>query len=153
MVRQSSHNRNVADSVPTIDSSKLAPTVRSYTPAVPGPAAHVKTDTLRLQTTKNYEDLQRYADSTGSVLVLMPAANTHKRFAAVEINSRSGKPGDTLVIRNLRIHGFEAGILVSIPILLKTDNLLFENTKYPFSYVFKPDSKYTAALLTNTTKQ
>jgi serine/threonine protein phosphatase PrpC len=153
VVRQSSHARNTVDSLPAIDSSQTAPGARTYVPAVPGPAVSAKTDTLHLQATWNYEDLKHYADSTGSVLVLMLAKNNTKRFAAIEINTRSAKPGDTLVVRNLRITGFETGIRIQIPILLKTDNLLFENTKYPFNYASKPDSKYAASLLTNTTKQ
>jgi hypothetical protein len=121
--------------------------------SVPGPAAEKKTDTLRLSATKNFEDLKHYADSTGHTLVLVPAKKNNTRFAAVEITGRSAKPGDTLLLRNLRIKDFETGIQMRVPVLLKTENLVFDNTRYPFSYGFKPDSSHRSVLFINSAKQ
>jgi hypothetical protein len=113
----------------------------------------MKTDTLRLSATKNFEDLKHYADSTGSTLVLVPAKKNNTRFAAVEITGRSAKPGDTLLLRNLRIKDFEMGIQMRVPVLLKTENLVFDNTRHPFSYGFKPDSSHRSVLFINSAKQ
>ena len=137
----------------TLDINRILPARRITHPAVPGPDAAMMTDTLRIKNTKNFADLQHYIDSTGRLLVLMPAKNSHTRFAAVEITKRSAKPGDTLLISNLRLSNFETGIKVQIPVILKTENLVFENTRYPFSYVFKPDSNQRTALFMNTMKQ
>jgi serine/threonine protein phosphatase PrpC len=131
----------------------IAPSFRRGGARIPGPGAEKKTDTLRLSATQNFEDLKHYADSTGSTLVLVPAKNKHTRFAAVEITSRSAKPGDTLLMKNLRINNFETGILMRVPVLLKTENLVFDNTRYPFSYGFKPDSSHRSVLFINSAKQ
>jgi PPM family protein phosphatase len=134
-----------------MDSNKVLST-RGIHPAVPGPVVE-KTDTLRLSATQNLADLEHYADSTGRILVLVPEKNTRKRFAAVEITARSAKPGDTLLVKNLRLKDFETGINVRIPVLLKTENLAFENIRYPFSYPAKNDNRNTPVLFTNTAKQ
>ncbi len=136
----------------SIDMDRLLPGTRSKGPAVHGPLTE-QLDTLRISTPKNYEDLKQYADSTGRSIVLIPAKNVSKHFAAVEIDRRSAKAGDTMLIKNLRLRGFETGILVKLPLFLKTENLLFENVRYPFQYPSKTDSQYNAVLFTNSLKQ
>ncbi|THU33037.1 serine/threonine-protein phosphatase [Niastella caeni] len=105
-----------------------------------GPVVAKAPDTIRLTATKNIVDIQRYADSVGNNLLLLPAKEKSNRFAAVEINKSSGKAGDTMVIKNLRLKGFETGIKVSIPVHVKLENTFFENIKYPVSYAVKQDS-------------
>lgn len=146
----------VCDTTTAMDSTRNILAARSVHPAVPGPVAPVKeeqTDTLRLESTQNLQDLERYADSTGKTLVLIPAKHIRKRFAAVAITTRSAKPGDTLLVKNLRLKDFETGIDVHVPVLLKTENLVFENIRYPFSYLFKRNDRSTPVLFTNTAKQ
>ena len=126
------------------------PSVRTTHPVVPGRVA--KADTLRITGTQNLETLTRYMDSTGRHLVLMPAG-ADNRFAAVAITQLSARPGDTLLIRNLRLHGFETGINVHIPVLLKTDNLVFENILYPFNYPYRQDKHTATAAFANTLNQ
>jgi hypothetical protein len=98
------------------------------------------TDTLRLSAPANLLTVQRYADSVGNTVLLLPAKEKVNHFAALEINKASAKAGDTLVIRNLRMKGFEVGIKVSIPVHVKLENTFFENVKYPVSNQVKPDS-------------
>jgi hypothetical protein len=86
-------------------------------------------------------------------LVLVPQKNLIKLFAAVKITGRTAKPGDIVMINNLKIIGFETGLDIHIPVILKTDNLVIENTRNPISYRFKPDSTHTAVIFTNTLKQ
>lgn len=126
----------------TDDSTRKMPaTIFSGQHAAPsGPGAVTTPDTLRLTATKNLVAVQRYADSVGNAIVLLPAKEKVNHFAALEINKASGKAGDTLVIRNLRMRGFEVGIKVSIPVHVKLENTFFENVKYPVSYQVKPDS-------------
>lgn len=132
------------------DSNKVLPSARTVRAAISGPAVSLQSDTLFISFTQNLADLVRYSDSSGKMLVLMPAQKAVQRMAAVEITKRSAKPGDTLLIRNLRLIGFDTGINVRIPVLLKTDNLVFENIRYPFSYRFKENNRSTTALYTNT---
>jgi PPM family protein phosphatase len=136
-----------------IDSNETKPATRVSHAAVPGPAATLKTDTLRISGTQNLLDLRHYTDSTGGLLVLVPAKSSQQRFAAVEINAQSAKPGDTLEIKNLRLKDFETGFNVRVPVVLKTNNLVFENTKYPFTYLFKPDSNHASVLFMNNEKR
>jgi serine/threonine protein phosphatase PrpC len=126
----------------TEDSTRKMPaTIFSGQHAAPSGPASVRTpDTLRLSATKNLVVVQRYADSVGNSLLLVPAKEKVNHFAALEINKASAKAGDTLVIRNLRMKGFEVGIKVSIPVHVKLENTFFENVKYPVSYQVKPDT-------------
>ncbi|WP_207515208.1 PP2C family protein-serine/threonine phosphatase [Longitalea luteola] len=105
-----------------------------------GPATAKAPDTLRLSATRNIVDIQQYADSTGNQLLLLPAKGKTNLFAALEINKSSGKAGDTIVIKNLRLQGFETGIKVSVPVHVKLENTFFENIKYPVRNYVKPDS-------------
>jgi hypothetical protein len=121
--------------------NKMPSSIFSGEHAAPsGPVVAKAPDTIRLSATKNIVDVQRYADSIGNSLLLMPAKEKANRFAAVEINRSSGKAGDTIVIKNLRLKGFETGIRVSIPVHVKLENTFFENVKYPVSNQFKPDT-------------
>ena len=124
-------------------------------PAPSGPAVEKAPDTLRLSATRNLIDIQRYGDSVGNSLLLIPAKEKANRFAAVEINKSSGKAGDTLIVKNLRLKGFETGIKVSIPVHVKLEHTFFENIKYPVSYLVKPDSvnKSLSVQMTNTEMQ
>jgi hypothetical protein len=124
-------------------------------PAPSGPVVEKAPDTLRLSATRNLIDIQRYGDSVGNSLLLIPAKEKANRFAAVEINKSSGKAGDTLIVKNLRLKGFETGIKVSIPVHVKLENTFFENIKYPVSYLVKPDSvnKSLSVQMTNTEMQ
>jgi serine/threonine protein phosphatase PrpC len=120
---------------------KMPATIFSGQHAAPsGPGVVQITDTLRLSATTNLITVQRYADSVGSTVLLLPAKEKVNHFAAVEINKASAKSGDTLVIRNLRMKGFEVGIKVSIPVHVKLENTFFENVKYPVSNQVKPDT-------------
>ena len=141
-----------ADSIQP-DSNHLKPVGRANHAAVQGPATGEKTDTLRVSSTQNFADLKRYTDSTGKTLVLIPKKHNNNHFAAVAITVRSAKPGDTLLVRNLRLTGFETGIDIHLPILLKAENLVFENTTHPFRYLFKPGEKQASILFMNTVKQ
>lgn len=120
-----------------------------------GPVVEKAPDTMRLSATKNIVAIQHYADSVGNNLVLLPTKEKANRFAAVEINKSSGKEGDTLVVRNLRLKGFETGIRVTIPVHVKLENTFFENVKYPVNYLLKPDSikKSFSVQMTNTEMQ
>jgi len=117
-----------------------------------GPVVVRAPDTIRLSATKNITFVQRYADSVGNTLLLMPAKEKVNHFAAVEINKSSGKAGDTIVIKNLRLKGFETGIRVSIPVHVKLENTFFENVKYPVSNMVKPDTtnKSLSVQMSNT---
>jgi hypothetical protein len=120
-----------------------------------GPGVTKAPDTLRLTATKNIVEIQHYADSVGNDLLLIPAKEKNSRFAAVEINKSSGKAGDTLIVKNLRLKGFETGIKVNIAVHVKLENTFFENIKYPVSYQVKPDSvnKSLSVQMTNTEMQ
>jgi PPM family protein phosphatase len=142
---------------PVLKDSVLADSIqigsmRPLHPAAPRPVTET-TDTLRLSATRNLEDIQHYADSTGKNLLLMPAKNTHKAFAAIEITRRSAQPGDTVTIRNLRLKDFETGIKVRVPVLLKPENVIFDNIRLPFTYTYKPDSAHPSVLFINPVKQ
>jgi hypothetical protein len=120
-----------------------------------GPVTAKAPDTMRLSATKNIVDVQRYADSAGNTLVLLPAKEKANRYAALEINKSSGKAGDTIVIKNLRVKGFETGISVRLAVHVKLENTFFENVKYPVSYQVKPDTtnKSLSVQMTNTEMQ
>jgi serine/threonine protein phosphatase PrpC len=120
-----------------------------------GPVVETAPDTMRLSATKNITAVQRYADSVGKNLLLVPAKEKANRFAAVEINKSSGKVGDTIVIKNIRMKGFETGISVRIPVHVKLENTFFENVKYPVSYQVKPDTtnKSLSVQMINTEMQ
>lgn len=136
-----------------VDSNQATQPARINHPAVPGPVVAEKTDTLRITSTQNWKRLQRYADSVGKTLVIIPAKSNHTRFAAIEINANTAQPGDTLLIKDLRIKNFETGIRIQVPVLLKTENLVFDNIKYPFNNLVKPDSSHTSLLIMNNVKR
>lgn len=131
------------------DSNAAIPIRRSTHPAVPGPLTEERRDTLRITSPQSYESIKHYVDSTGKTIVLMPAKTAHTNFAAIEISTRSAKPGDTLELKNIRFNNFETGIHVQVPVMLRTENLVFENTKYPFRYPLKADSRNAAVLFMN----
>ena len=135
------------------DSNAAKPADRETHTAVAGPSAAQVPDTLKLLSTQDFADLKHYMDSTGKELVLLPAKTGGKSFAAVAVTARSGRPGDTVLIRNLRLTGFETGIDVQLPVVLQTENLVFENTIHPFRYLFKPGEKHAFLLFMNTAKQ
>jgi hypothetical protein len=150
------NNRSNTAEVPEDTSRKMPSSIFSGEHAAPsGPAVARTPDTVRLSTTKNIVEIQRYADSVGNTLVLLPAKEKVNHFAALEINKASGKAGDTLVIRNLRMKGFETGISVRIPVHVKLENTFFENIKYPVSYQVKPDTtnKSLSVQMSNTEMQ
>jgi hypothetical protein len=120
-----------------------------------GPVVETAPDTMRLSATKNITAVQHYADSAGKNLLLVPAKEKANHFAAVEINKSSGKVGDTIVIKNIRMKGFETGISVRIPVHVKLENTFFENVKYPVSYQVKPDTtnKSLSVQMINTEMQ
>jgi len=120
-----------------------------------GPGVAATPDTMRLAGTKNIVAVQRYADSTGKNLLLMPVKEKVNQFAAVEINKASGKAGDTIVVKNLRLKGFETGIKVNIPVHVRLENTFFENVKVPVSFKVKPDSlnKSLSVQMINTEMQ
>jgi serine/threonine protein phosphatase PrpC len=105
-----------------------------------GPAIIEQPDTIRLTTTKNILDIQHYADSVGKKLLLIPAKEKNNHLTALEINKASARKGDTMIIRNMHLKGFEIGIKVSVPVYIKLENMIFENVKYPVSYQYKADS-------------
>ena len=135
------------------DSSAAKPAERETHTAVTGPSAAQIPDTLKLSSTQDFADIKHYTDSTGKELVLIPAKTGGKSFAAVAITTRSGKPGDTVLVRNLRLMGFETGIDIRLPVVLQTENLVFENTTHPFHYFLKPGEKHAFLLFMNTVKQ
>lgn len=138
-------DNNEAANVPvTEDTARKTPsTIYSGQHAAPsGPVVVKAPDTIRLSATKNIVEVQHYADSVGNNLLLVPAKEKTNHFAAVEINKSSGKAGDTIVIKNLRLKGFETGIKVSIPVHVKLENTFFENVKYPVSNMVKPDTTH-----------
>ena len=126
---------------------------RSDHSAVEGPELPVteKADTMRITTTQNFTTIKRYTDSTGRNLVLLPG-KTGQPQTAVNITAPI-QSGDTLLLRNLRIIGFENGISIQLPVVLMAENLSFENTPHPFRYLFKQDRKHASILFINTMKQ
>jgi serine/threonine protein phosphatase PrpC len=153
-----SPEKNEAASAQTGEDSahKMPSSIFSGQHAAPsGPDVAKAPDTIKLSATKNIVDVQHYADSVGNNLLLMPAKEKANHFAAVEINKSSGKAGDTIVIKNLRLKGFETGIKISIPVHVKLENTFFENVKYPVSNVVKPDTtnKGLSVQMTNTVIQ
>lgn len=147
--------KNEAASAQTSEDSagKMPSSIFSGQHAAPsGPVVAKAPDTIKLSATKNIIEVQRYADSVGNNLLLMPAKEKVNHFAAVEINKSSGKAGDTIVIKNLRLKGFETGIRISIPVHVKLENTFFENVKYPVSNMVKPDTtnKGLSVQMTNT---
>jgi serine/threonine protein phosphatase PrpC len=147
--------KNEATSAQTSEDSarKMPSTIFSGQHAAPsGPVVAKAPDTIKLSATKNIVEVQHYADSVGNNLLLMPAKEKVNHFAAVEINKSSGKAGDTIVIKNLRLKGFETGIKISIPVHVKLENTFFENVKYPVSNMVKPDTtnKGLSVQMTNT---
>jgi serine/threonine protein phosphatase PrpC len=147
--------KNEAASVQTSEDSarKMPSSIFSGQHAAPsGPDVVKAPDTIKLSATKNIVEVQHYADSVGNTLLLMPAKEKVNHFAAVEINKSSGKAGDTIVIKNLRLKGFETGIKISIPVHVKLENTFFENVKYPVSNMVKPDTtnKGLSVQMTNT---
>jgi len=150
-----SPDKNEAASAQTNEDSarKMPSSIFSGQHAAPsGPDVARAPDTIKLSATKNIVEVQHYADSVGNNLLLMPAKEKVNHFAAVEINKSSGKPGDTIVIKNLRLKGFETGIKISIPVHVKLENTFFENVKYPVSNLVKPDTtnKGLSVQMTNT---
>lgn len=105
-----------------------------------GPAMADMPDTVRLTATRNITYIQHYADSVGKKLLLLPAKEKNNHLTALEVNKTSGKKGDTMVIKNLHLKGFETGIRVSAPVHIRLENMIFENVKYPVSYQYKSDS-------------
>lgn len=136
-----------------IDSIRTGTSVRVNHTAVPGPVVIESIDTLRINSTRSWSSIQHHLDSTGKALVLMPAKKTNTRFAAIEISDRSAKPGDTLVVKNIRFQSFETAIRVLVPVVIKTDNLSFENIKYPFQHLVKADSSHSSQLIMNNVKR
>ena len=115
----------------------------------------VNSKCIRLSATKNITVVQHYADSVGNTVVVLPAKEKASHFPALEINKSSGKVGDTIVIKNIRMKGFETGISVRIPVHVKLENTFFENVKYPVSYQVKPDTtnKSLSVQMINTEMQ
>ena len=105
-----------------------------------GPVEALAPDTIRLAATRNVKDIQLYADSVGKTLLLIPLKEKGAHITALEINKTTVKAGDTLVVRNLHLKGFETGIRVNVPVHLRFENMIFENIKYPVSYLYKTDS-------------
>jgi serine/threonine protein phosphatase PrpC len=128
--------------VNTDDSAHKKPSVifSGQHTAPSGPAVVSTPDTIRLAVTKNIRDIQHYADSVGKMLLLLPAKEKANHFAALEINKSAAKAGDTMVIKNLHLKGFETGIRVNVPVHIRLENMIFENVKYPVSYQYKTDS-------------
>jgi hypothetical protein len=147
-------NTNVSSGEDTV--RKKPATIFSGEHAAPsGPVAATTPDTMRLSATKNITAVQHYADSVGNMIVVVPAKEKVNHFAALEINKSSGKAGDTIVIKNMRLKGFETGINVRIPVHIKLVNTFFENVKYPVSYQVKPDTtnKSLSVQMINTEMQ
>lgn len=136
-----------------VDSNKASTSVRVNHPAVPGPVVEEQTDTLRISATQNWKYIEQYVDSIDKTLVILPAKSNQTKFAAIEINARSAHPGDTILIKNIRVRNFETGIRIQVPILIKTDNLVFENIKYPFNNLVKADSSHPSILIMNNVKR
>jgi hypothetical protein len=139
-------NKAATLTIPTTDdSSHTKATISSGEhAAVAGPVIVDIPDTLRLSATKSITYIQHYADSTGKKLFLLPAKATNSHATALEINKSAAKPGDTMVIKNMHLKGFETGIRVNIPVHIKLQNMIFENVKYPVSYQNKADSNNTS---------
>lgn len=126
--------------------------VRVNNTAVPGPAAE-RADTLRIGSTQTWHFIRHYADSAGKPLVLLPAKKNNNRFAAITIDERSAKAGDTILLKDIRLLQFETGFSIRLPVLVRTDNLAFENVKYPFHHLVKADSSHTSLLIMNHVKR
>ncbi len=132
------------------DSNETKAPVRALHTAIEGPVAPAP-DTLHIAATQDYAILKAYTDSTGRPLVLLPENKNH-HFAAVAITSRSGAAGDTVLVRHLRLSGFETGFAVQLPLVIQTEDLAFENIPHPFRYLFKPTEQRLSILFMNTVK-
>ncbi|MES1223929.1 MAG: hypothetical protein ABUT20_51005, partial [Bacteroidota bacterium] len=141
-----------ADSIQT-DSNYIKPAGRSVHPAIEGPAETEKTDTLRISSTQNFADIKKHTDSSGKTLVLLLEKHSNRHISAISITVRSAMAGDTLMVSNLRLIGFENGIDIHIPVTLKAENLVFENITTPFRYLLKPGEKTIPVLSINTQNQ
>ena len=151
------NNKTANTNVPVDEDTarKMPASIYSGEHAAPSGPVSTTFDTMRLSATKNLTAVQHYADSVGNTVVLLPAKEKVNHFAALEINKSSGKAGDTMVIKNLRLKGFETGISVRIPVHVKLVNTFFENVKYPVSYQVKPDTtnKSLSVQMINTEMQ
>jgi hypothetical protein len=132
------------------DTNQVAHAEPRYHAAVPGPVIQPRPDTMRLASSKNWTDIRKFMDSTHRSLVLIPDKKNYSGSAALRITNFTAKSGDTVTIHNLKIIGFDIGIDIRIPVVLKTENLVLENVKTPFNYRFKPDSAHTTVLFMNT---
>ena len=137
----------------TADSLQLPGTGRASHAAVQGPPAPAAADTLRISVTQNFADLKKRIDSSGKILVLIPSKPQRNHFSAITITGSSAQPGDTLTVGKLRLAGFDTGIEIQVPLVLKADNLVFENIPHPFRYRLKTGEKQAAILFINTVKQ
>jgi hypothetical protein len=118
-----------------------------------GPVTADVPDTIRLTATRNITYIQHYSDSVGKKLLLLPAKEKNNHLTALEVNKTSGKKGDTMVIKNLHLKGFETGIRVNVPVHIRLENMIFENVKYPVSYQYKSDSTNHGIQMINTEMQ
>ena len=135
------------------DSLQLSTAGRASHAAIQGPPEPAPSDTLRINTTQNYADLQKRIDSSGKILVLVPEKPQSSLITAVAITGRSAQAGDTVAVNNLRLCGFATGIEIQVPVVLTAGNLAFENIPHPFRYHLKAGEKQPAILFINTVKQ
>ncbi len=135
------------------DSLQVPNTGRASHAAIQGPATPAATDTLQISTTQNFEDIKKHIDGSGKILVLVPEKTQRSHFAAITITGRSAQPGDTVTVSKLRLSGFDTGIEIQVPLVLKADNLVFENIQHPFRYLLKTGEKQAAILFINTVRQ
>lgn len=121
--------------------------------AIQGPAIPLTADTLRLSATQDFAFIKKHIDSSGKILVLIPERKRLNHFPAIAISVRSAQTGDTLTVSKLRLVGFDTGIEIQVPIILKADNLAFENILQPFRYHLKTGENQGSILFINTVKQ
>lgn len=121
-------------------------TMRSSHPALPGPADSMANDTIRISETKQLVELQKQADSLKVLLVVVPAKSKPK-FPAASLTANDVDSGSVFTVKNIHFHDFETAILVSVPVTIKLENVLFGNITNPIKNN-RPASKSKQLLLT-----
>jgi serine/threonine protein phosphatase PrpC len=107
-------------------------TMKSANPATPGPVQPKLTDTVTIEATKSFYEMQKIADSSGKNILLRPGKK-NPAYPALEIKPGSNSP-DTVFIRNFHFRDFENAIFINTPAAVVLQNTTFENIRNPISY-------------------
>ncbi|WP_336518317.1 PP2C family protein-serine/threonine phosphatase [Pollutibacter soli] len=121
-------------------------TIRSSHPALPGPVDSMRSDTIRISETKHLVDLQKQADSSNVLLVVVPA-KAKPKFPAASVSANEADSGSVVTVKNIHFHDFETAIQLSVPVTIQLENVLFDNIANPIKNN-RPGTKNKQLLLT-----